>query len=805
MPVGDKIDIAIGISARSKSWKNQKWLWPDLVKKLTTEYKTNEKYKEFVSASKQDQLKIKDVGGYVGGFLRNGRRKPENVLHRQLVTLDIDNAHPGFWDDFTLLFDNAAVLHGTHKHSPTDPRYRLVMPLSRECTPDEYVATSRYVAGVLGIDLFDNTTFQIERLMFWPSSSADVEYYAVTQEGPWLDVDEALASYTDWTDSSSWPTSESSIRAVKNASEKQEDPEVKRGMVGAFCRTYTIEEAIEKFLSNEYTPSGDGRYTFANGTAASGLVLYNNKFAFSHHGTDPCSGKLCNAFDLVRIHMFGHLDTSQATTEKTKSFAAMEDFCRSDREVKKTIALEKLNDVNSDFVECAEGAEDGEVEGAEDEGVVAGVDVEWATELELDSKGKYLSSANNISIILANDPRLAGAFRDNLFDDKKYIFRSMPWRHIKAPEPIKNVDYCGIRNYIESLYGITGAMKIDDALNLEFQKQAFHPVKDYLESLKWDGAPRIDRLLIDYFGADDNIYTREAIRKMLVGAVARVYRPGVKFDLVLTLISDKQGTGKSTFISKLGRGWSSDSFHTFQGNAAFEQLQGAWLIEMAELSGMRKTDVEAIKHFITKQEDTYRPAYGRIVETFKRKCVFFASTNEREFLRDPSGNRRFMPVLVEANRVTKDVFSSSLDREIDQIWAEALGLYKAGEPLFLSPRAEAIARIKQGDHSQLDDRQGLVVEYLDTLLPRNWDSLDIYERRTFLTDPLSTGGTEERQYVCVAEVWTECLGKSVADMDRYKTRGLNDILRGLDGWEPANKTRLFPLYGKQKYFQRTLF
>lgn len=790
----EKLDIAVGHSARSRIWKNQKWSWPELVDRLLTEHKTNEKFKEFNSASKEDQLKIKDVGGYVGGYLRNGRRKPENVVHRQLLTLDIDEAHSNFWDDFQLHFDNAAVLHGTHKYTKANPRYRLVLPLSRECSPDEYTATAKYLAGVLGIDLFDNTTFQCERLMFWPSTSKDAEYYAVSQEGAWLDVDEVLDSYTDWTDSSTWPTSESTIRDVKTASSKQEDPETKRGVIGAFCRTYSIQEAIEKFLTEEYTSAGEGRYTYTKGTAAAGLVLYEDKFAFSHHGTDPCSGKLCNAFDLVRMHKFGHLDGDQRSdTVKAKSFIAMQDFCRNDEQVKKTIATEKIAETKYEFSEPLD--------------ISSEEALDWATELELDGKGKYLSSANNISLIFANDPALKGAFQENIFDDKKYVVRSLPWRKIKKPEPIRNVDYSGVRNYIESVYGISGVMKIDDALNLEFQKYAFHPVKEYLDTLHWDGIKRIDSLLVDYFGADDTIYSQEAIRKMLVGAVARVFNPGIKFDLVLTLVGTRQGTGKSTFIAKLGQEWFSDSFHTVSGKEAFEQLQGAWLIEMAELSGVRKSEVEAIKHFITKREDKYRPAYGRIVETYKRKCVFFATTNEKDFLRDPSGNRRFMPVDVHESRRNKNILDKDelVGEEVNQVWAEAVALYQAGEPLYLSGDGEKLARKEQREHSQTDDRAGIVEEYLDRLLPKDWADKDIYDRRTFLNDPLTPGGTEDRQYVCIAEIWCECLGKEKHDMTRYNTREINDILRSLDDWEQINSTKNFPLYGKQKYYTRKLY
>ena len=792
MKYDGQINIAIGMSAKSKIWKNKKMLWSDFAARLKEEHKTNETYKEFLATTKEERFKIKDVGGYVGGYLRNGRRNPENVVHRQIMTLDIDFAHTDFWDDFCMQFENAAILHATHAHCETNPRYRLIMPLSREATADEYVAVARQVAGLMGIDLFDNTTFETNRLMFWPSNPKDVDYYYQFQDGPWIDVDATLATYADWRDTSLWPTADKKFQEITEASKKQEDPENKKGIIGAFCRTYSITEVIEKFLNEVYTPAIEGRYTYTKGTTAAGLILYEDKFAYSHHGTDPCSGKLCNAFDLVRIHLFGHLDANEDryNSQKLKSFAAMEDFARKDAEVKKTIATENIANSKYDFAEAEE------LEDFEDN------NIDWMTELEADTKGNYLSTATNINIILANDTRLKNIFRQNEFDQKRYVFANLPWRRIIKPEPVKNVDYAGVRNYIETVYGITGNLKIDDALALQFEKQNFHPIKDYLSKLKWDQIQRIDNLLIDYFGADDNIYSREAIRKMLVGAVARVFKPGCKFDLVLTLVGD-QGTGKSTFIKKLGKEWFSDTFMTVQGKEALEQIQGAWLIEMAELSGLRKAEVEAIKHFISKQEDTFRPAYARTSETYLRQCVFFGTTNNKDFLRDPSGNRRFMPIDINQHRALKDVFVD-LDLEIDQIWAEAVHLFKAGEKLFLSPEAETLAKVEQVKHSEVDERKGLLEQYLDRKLPANWDELDVYERQNYLTDPLSAG-TVDRDYVCIAEIWCECLGKNKEDMSRYNTRELNDIMRALPDWEPSNSTRNFKIYGKQKYYAKKLY
>ena len=782
------LDIATGGSAKAKKWTNKTLLWSELVSKILEKNVTNETYKEYMAADKQVQSSIKDVGGFVGGYLRGGRRKPENIVYRQLVTLDIDFAHLDFWDDFCMMYDNAAVIHATHKHCEAEPRYRLILPLSREVTPDEYGAIARRIAGNMNIELFDDTGFQPYRLMYWPSTSKDVKYYCEKQDGPWLDPDEILKSYQDWRDSSLWPTAAAYTKQMASNLSKQKDPETKKGIVGTFCRCFTISEVIEEFLSDEYTPTTEGRYTYAKGTTSSGMVVYDDKFAYSHHSTDPSGEQLCNSFDLVRLHKFGHLDADSETKgAKTQSYKDMVEFARADKQVRKLIAEENLVDAKYDFAEDVDSEED--------------VDVDWMTGLDVDGKGKYLSDANNINLILANDTMLRGTFMQNEFDSKRYVMSNTPWRKVSTPEAIKNVDFSGLRNYIESLYGIVGSLKIDDAAAITFEKDSFHPVREYLTALEWDGEKRVDNLLIDYFGADDNIYSKEAIRKMLVGAVGRIFRPGIKFDLVLTLVGS-QGTGKSTFIKKLGGDWFSDTFMTVQGKEALEQIQGAWLIEMAELSGLRKAEVEAVKHFITKQEDTFRPAFGRTSETYKRQCVFFGTTNNRDFLRDPSGNRRFIPVDVNKSKVKKDVFNGLQPPEVAQIWAEAVELYNTGEPLFMSAAADKLAKIEQREHSEVDDRAGIIEEYLDTLLPKSWEGKDIDDRRHFLSDPLGAVGTEERRSVCIAEIWAECLGNSVQKMDKYKSREINDILRASTEWEQSKSIKTFKIYGRQRYFTR---
>lgn len=775
-----KLTIAVGASRTAKTWKNKTLTWGELVAKLRTPVRTTETLAEFLRASREDQSAIKDVGGYVGGYLIGGKRSPSSVGHRQLLTLDIDFATSDFWEGFTLIYGEAAVLHATHKHSTAEPRYRLVMPLDREATSEEYEAVARKVAGDLGIELFDNTTFEVNRLMYWPSHPRDVEYYFREQDGEALSVDKVLATYVDWRDASLWPTADRKLREIGEAAKKQEDPYMKRGIIGAFCRTYPIREAIAAFLSAEYVEAQDGRYTYVKGTTSCGAVIYEDAFLYSHHGTDPASAKLCNAFDLVRLHKFGHLDDDG---KSHKSFSAMENWVKDLPEVKQTLARERYDAARLDF--DAEAVDAEEVE----------VDLAWTEALEINTKGENLSTAANINLILQNDQFLKGAFKRNEFDGRPYIVKSMPWRLVESPEPVRNVDYSGVRNYIECAYGISSTAKIDDALALESERLKFHPVREYLNACKWDGESRIDTLLVKYFGAVDNVYTREAMRKMLVGAVARVFEPGVKFDYVMVFVGE-QGLRKSSFLAALGREWFSDTFLGVHGKESMEQLQGSWIVEIGELAGLSKADVEAIKHFISKQRDQFRPAYARTTETFYRQCVFFGTTNRAEFLRDATGNRRFLPV-----DVTREVTADELDNlPVSQLWAEAVQLYRNGEPLYLSNDAKRIAQIEQDLHREQDERLGLVQRYLDRLLPENWDELDVYDRRDFMNS--AQEGAVQRRFVCVAELWAECLGKGREEMSRYNTKDLNELMRALPGWKARLSTKDFKLYGKQRFYER---
>ena len=306
--------------------------------------------------SRTDKGKLKDVGGFVGGTIEGGQRKAGNIISRSLVTLDIDFGTAdtlGIVED--MMAGTAWCLYSTHSHSSATPRYRLIVPLSRNVTPDEYIPIARRRAETIGIDIFDDSTYQPERLMYWPSAAQDGEFVFRSGEGEPADVENILASYTDWRDVSEWPVSKRVQRLAQSHGNKQEDPTLKPGIIGAFCRAYSISEAIETFLPDVYEPtSKEDRYTFIGGTTEAGAVVYEDKYLYSHHGTDPCCEREVNAFDLVRIHKYGHLDaqSSQDTpVNKLPSFVEMERFARADRKVNGVIVREKLASLDSDFAD----------------------------------------------------------------------------------------------------------------------------------------------------------------------------------------------------------------------------------------------------------------------------------------------------------------------------------------------------------------------------------------------------------------------------------------------------------------------
>lgn len=787
------LTIAVGRSRKETNWKPETLLWSALLQRLATPRITGESLAEYRAMSKAQRDDVKDVGGFVGGPIRGGRRRAGAVEGRQLITLDVDYADPSLWDQIQLLFPYAIAVYSTHSHTPEQPRLRLLAPASRVITPEEYPAVARMVAADLGIDQFDPTTFEVHRLMYWPSCSRDAEYVFEYLDGPWLDVDAILGRYRDWRDVPQWPRPQRELAEHHKAVQRAEDPHAKPGIVGAFCRTYTVEEAIEAFLGDVYGPAGEGRYTYLPGSTVGGAIVYDDgKFLYSHHATDPAAGRACNAFDLVRIHRFGHLDEEApegTPVTQLPSYAAMMELAAGDKQVKATLGREQLEAAGADF---------------------GSGNTDWLEQLRRHPKtGQILSEAGNIKLILQNDPNLTGKFALDDFAHRAVICAPVPWRDLERGHYWGDHDDAGLRNYLAEVYGVKGPSVINDAF-LEVQAQnAYHPVRDYLNSLAWDGVPRVEALLIDYLGADDTRYTRAVTRKMLAAAVARVFVPGCKFDHVLVLVGP-QGIGKSLLLHKLGRQWYSDSLNTMQGKDAYELLQGVWIMELGELAATRRAEVEVVKHFISKQADMFRVAYGRHTTVFPRQCVFFGTTNEAVFLKDRTGNRRFWPVPVRRGPHPKSLWTDFTDAEVDQVWAEALAIWRAGEALYLDQELEAEAVKLQEMHAEESEKFGLVQEYLELLLPENWANMDIPARREYIHGSdfgEVPRGTMRRDRVCAMEIWVELFNGDPKALTPMQAREINDILRQMPGWRPytgGTQSRLYfgKHYGRQRAFVR---
>ena len=785
-------NLATGKSRMEKNWKNKNYSWSQLLKRLETPVRTTETLAEYLKMSKDDQDRIKDVGGFVGGTLKGGRRNAQAVQSRRLVTLDADFAPAGLLEDVALLASYGYAVYSTHKHCPEKPRLRFVIPLDRPVTPDEYEAIARKLADEIGIDYFDDTTYQPSRLMYWPSVSADGDYVFHYEDLPWLRADEVLSRYPDWTDTSYWPESGRVKEERKKWAKKQGDPTEKSGLIGAFCRTYDVEEAIAQFLPDIYVKcSIPDRYTYVGGSTAAGLVIYEGgKFAYSNHNTDPISRKLCNAFDLVRIHKFGVQDEDappDTPVTKLPSYKAMMDLVRKDGETSLTLAREQAAQAVEDF-ETDEGS----------------ADDTWKRRLSKDKKGLE-PSLNNLLLIMKYDQNLNGIMFNQMADNLE-IKGDVPW---KTPSRFwRDADDAQLEAYLSMTYTEFPKSKILTAITKAADDRSYHPVREYLDSLpEWDGTPRVDTLLVDYLGADDTEYVRSVTRKTLCAAVHRVRFPGCKFDTVLVLCGP-QGIGKSTLIARLGGPWFSDSLNLAdtRDKTAAEKLQGYWIIEIGEMAGIGSAGVKTLRGFITTQDDRYRASYGRRVSSHPRQCILIGTTNSEEgYLNDVEGGRRFWPVNVPSIG-RKKVWDITQD-EVDQIWAEVLQLVDQGESLILSGEVADEALKQQKEAMITDPREEKVRMYLDTLLPADWYSRDLDGRRDFLygTECPAPEAILRRDFVSCQEIWCECFGNSLKIMESKDTYTIKKILAKLPNWEASgDRVNVGAEYGRQRGYRRTI-
>ena len=779
-----ELAIAYGNNRQAKKWVNKTTSFDELKERLKVTIRTTESAEEYAKFSKAQKDNAKDHGGFVAGALKGGRRKIDTVELRSMVALDGDRIDKTFLENYETSTPYTSVLYTTHSSTDENPRVRLIFPLTRDVTPEEFVAVSRYLAQMLGIDYFDECSYQPNQLMYWPSTPSNGSFVYKEVDKNWLNPDEILNAHPEWTDPTRLPTSSRESKANTVANQKVQDPLEKDGIVGLFNRVYfPISKAIEAFLSDVYEPTeNENRYHLIESSSIAGVeIKEEGKFVYSHHAKDPAYLKLCNAFDIVRIHKFGDDDDK-------KSFRDMCEFAMQVDEVKVLAANERLALAEEDF------SADGD---------------DWKTRLKYQPKTSlHENSVYNLNLILNNDPDFRN-FAYNELANRIQVTGSLPWERPEGNKFWRDADTAQLKSIIDIRYLPFSSRNHDVAFTKIADDRRFHPIRDYLDSLPaWDGTKRVEDVFIKYLKADDTDYIRTVTRKTFAAAVARIYVPGIKFDCVPVLDGD-QGIGKSTIVKDLVTAdYYSEtlSLTDMDDKSGAEKLQGFWVVEIGELAGMRKADIEKVKAFLSTSDDKYRPSYGKVVESHPRQCIVIATVNgERGYLRDITGNRRFWIIKVHQKKQKKTWSFTEEYRQ--QFWAEAKEIWKSGEKLYLEGDILEEAEKAQKGAMETDERVGMVEEYLNTPLPADWDDMDLFARRNYLNGSEFGGtqhiGTIARTSVSNAEIWCECLNHSLPDLKTTDSYQIAALMAQISGWERTTNIKRLPIYGRQRLYQKT--
>lgn len=776
--------IAYGNNRQAKKWVNKTTSFDELKERLKVTIRTTESAEEYAKFSKAQKDNAKDHGGFVAGALKGGRRKIDAVELRSMVALDGDRIDKTFLENYETSTPYTSVLYTTHSSTDENPRVRLIFPLTRDVTPEEFVAVSRYLAQMLGIDYFDECSYQPNQLMYWPSTPSNGSFVYKEVDKNWLNPDEILNAHPEWIDPTRLPTSSRESKANTVSNQKVQDPLEKDGIVGLFNRVYfPISKAIEAFLSDVYEPTeNENRYHLIESSSIAGVeIKEEGKFVYSHHAKDPAYLKLCNAFDIVRIHKFGD-------DGDKKSFRDMCEFAMQVDEVKVLAANERLALAEEDF------SADGD---------------DWKTRLKYQPKTSLLeNSVYNLNLILNNDPDFRN-FAYNELANRIQVTGSLPWERPEGNKFWRDADTAQLKSIIDIRYLPFSSRNHDVAFTKIADDRRFHPIRDYLDSLPaWDGTKRVEDVFIKYLKADDTDYIRTVTRKTFAAAVARIYVPGIKFDCVPVLDGD-QGIGKSTIVKDLVTAdYYSEtlSLTDMDDKSGAEKLQGFWVVEIGELAGMRKADIEKVKAFLSTSDDKYRPSYGKVVESHPRQCIVIATVNgERGYLRDITGNRRFWIIKVHQKKQKKTWNFTEEYRQ--QFWAEAKEIWKCGEKLYLEGDILEEAEKAQKGAMETDERVGMVEEYLNTPLPADWDDMDLFARRNYLNGSEFGGiqhiGTIARTSVSNAEIWCECLNHSLPDLKTTDSYQIAALMAQISGWERTTNIKRLPIYGRQRLYQKT--
>lgn len=765
--------IATAPKRDSKTWKNGVITWD-----------------EFLGWCQTPDNK-KEAGNYVFGRLNGDRRTKRTIEARSAVTLDVDFPSESFQVDVQML-DFHLVWHTTYSSTPQSPRYRIIIPLDREVSPAEYEAAARAVMDMIGLEQFDPGSIQPERYMFKPATQKPDFYDWMEQNGPTASAEELVAACPE------------SLEALPLGTPPRwkKDPLEMPGLIGEFNRAHQdLDELIETF-DLPYERASGTRWTLKGSVGAAGVGEVRPGLWYSHHANDPAFGQACSAFDLVRLHQFVELDDQSkenTPVNRLPSHLRMLEVA----EIDPVTMDARWSDTVADFggspdtprpATAPAPSQSSQSQPAAPQSTSGG---NWRTGLVVNRAGAVTDSLANWNLIRANDPAFK-VISWNKMTRSIEITGDLPWRdYVHSERAWLNRDTSALMVHLEETYrGLRVAkIRVDTLIDDHVSRNTIDPVRDYLVGLKWDGTPRIETCLP---GVTPTEFTRLAARKSLVAAVARVMQPGVKWDHSLILFGS-EGLGKTFWIDKMSKGWTA-TLGDIRSKDTLITLDRTWIVVSDEGHSLKKSDADMQKEFLTRSTDVWRAPYEAQASEHPRRCVIWGTTNDDVFLRNQEGNRRYL--IVHCERQVD--FDAMTDHYVDQVWAEAYHLWQHGEVLFLAGDENALATVERERFTEDDAQAGLIEEYLDMLVPADWDSMGPAGRAAYFLDSKAgmVKGTDPITVTCAAQIWYEALGE-MKNPRKVDLQLIHESMKNVMGWRKLpGKRQRFQGYGPQMPYER---
>ena len=399
--------------------------------------------------------------------------------------------------------------------------------------------------------------------------------------------------------------------------------------------------------------------------------------------------------------------------------------------------------------------------------------------LKRNAKGAAIQCISNFILAMNYDPKLRQLIRLNELTERTDVTGNAFW--IRDGVALTDTDKAYIKRYLEDTYSLTSEKTLENAIRIMANEKRYHPIRDYLNTLQWDGEYRIRYVLHHFLGADTSDLTYECMKMFLMGALKRIFHKGCKFDYCLCLVGS-QGIGKSTFFRFLALKdeWYTDDLKKLDDENVYRKLQGHWIIEMGEMMAtLNAKSVEEIKSFLSRMSDVYKVPYETQPKDRLRQCVFAGTTNTQRFLPfDRSGNRRFLPVQTDKEQMEIHILADEEHSRLymDQVWAEAMTLYRNHDfSMKFTPEIEILLEEHLKEFMPEDTKAGIIQAYLD----------DCTER-----------------YVCSRMIYEHAFHREGCEPKGWELREICDIMnRSITGWRRVKQHR-YSKYGVQHSWER---